>query len=201
MPDDGSVTHWLVEAKAGSDAATQRLWERYFKKLVRLARGKLGGVARRSFDEEDVALSAFDSFHNGIRQGRYPSIQERDDLWRLLVVITARKACDYGQHVRRQKRGGGCVVGETELVAGDSSEAEGLAQFVGLEPTPEFAAILAEQFQALLARMPDVLTRRLAELKFEGYTNEEIAKQLDVTTRTVERKLQLVRTLLKSEAE
>jgi DNA-directed RNA polymerase specialized sigma24 family protein len=195
------VTQWIRALKQGDQAGAQGLWEAYFRRLVGLAHARLRDSPRRIADEEDVALSAFDSFHNGIRQGRYPSIQERDDLWRLLVVITARKACDYGQHVRRQKRGGGCVVGETELVAGDSSEADGLAQFVGLEPTPEFVAILAEQFQVLLARMPDVLTRRLAELKFEGYTNEEIAKQLDVTTRTVERKLQLVRTLLKSEAE
>jgi DNA-directed RNA polymerase specialized sigma24 family protein len=201
MAADGSVTHWLLDAKAGSDDATRRLWERYFSKLVGLARGKLGDVPRRSFDEEDVALSAFDSFHAGIRQGRYPRVQERDDLWRLLVVITARKASDYAQHERRRKRGGGSVVGETELAATNSADTEGLMQFVGPEPTPEFAAMLVEQIQVLLDRMPDAVTRRMAELKLEGYTNEEIAAQLDVTTRTIERKLQLVRAILKNEPQ
>jgi hypothetical protein len=54
MSADGSVTHWLVDAKAGSDAVAQRLWMRYFTKLVRLPRGKPGDVPRRSFDEDGV---------------------------------------------------------------------------------------------------------------------------------------------------
>src|SRR5262249_22795994 len=66
----GSVTRWIDELKAGEDAAVQPLWERYFARLVRLARAKLR-VARRgaSEDEEDAALSAFNSFCAGVARG------------------------------------------------------------------------------------------------------------------------------------
>src|SRR5262245_43324907 len=62
MPSAGSVTHWLGLLRAGDHAAAQPLWERYFSRLVGLARAKLQGLPRRAADEEDVALSAFDSF-------------------------------------------------------------------------------------------------------------------------------------------
>ncbi len=56
MEDKGSVTHWIHAIKTGESAAASALWERYFEKLVRLARGKLDGMPRRIADEEDVAL-------------------------------------------------------------------------------------------------------------------------------------------------
>ena len=58
------------------------------------ARGKLEdrGARRRVADEDDVALSAFKSLCVGAARGRYPILTDRDDLWRLLIVIAARKA-------------------------------------------------------------------------------------------------------------
>jgi len=197
MASQESVSHWLDAARAGSQPAAQRLWERYYEQLVRLARRKLGDLPRRAVDEEDVALSAFDSFYRGIAQKRFPTLSDRDDLWRLLVVITARKASDYRQFAQRQKRGGGRTVGES-VFAGNADAAAGLAQVIGREPTPAFAAQVVEEFQRLLDRLPDDAARRLAELKLEGYSNEEIAARLAVTTRTVERKLRLIRSVLEA---
>ncbi len=57
-----SVSHWLMQLKAGDPAAAQPLWERYFHRLVELARQRLTPASRRAADEEDAALSAFDSF-------------------------------------------------------------------------------------------------------------------------------------------
>jgi hypothetical protein len=62
MSSPGSVTCWIQQLKAGERAATQALWESYFQRLVARARRQLAGVPRRAADEEDVALSAFDSF-------------------------------------------------------------------------------------------------------------------------------------------
>ena len=62
MSSRGSVTHWINLLKAGEHAAAQPLWERYFPRLVMLARRKLQDGPRRAADEEDVALSAFNSF-------------------------------------------------------------------------------------------------------------------------------------------
>ena len=62
MANEHSVSQWLDGVKAGDTASIERLWQRYFERLVRLARGKLPVHCRRAFDEEDVAISAFQSF-------------------------------------------------------------------------------------------------------------------------------------------
>src|SRR5438477_5346017 len=115
MPSNDDVTEWVRQLEAGDRDAAGGLWEAYYRRLVGLARGKLRDLPRRAADEEDVALSAFDSFCRGAEQGRFPRLDDRDNLWRLLVVITERKACDLVQHEHRQKRGGGEVRGESGL--------------------------------------------------------------------------------------
>jgi len=75
MLSNGSVSHWIGQLKAGNHAAAQELWEDYFQRLVRLARRKLRGRSRRAADEEDVALSAFDSFCRGAALGRFPRLE------------------------------------------------------------------------------------------------------------------------------
>src|SRR5919198_391675 len=109
MAREGSVTRWLGPLLAGDPAAAQQLWERYFRRLVGLARTKLRGAPRRAADEEDVALSAFDSFCRHAERGRFPQLDDRHDLWRLLVTITARKALYLIRDEHRLKRGGGAA--------------------------------------------------------------------------------------------
>jgi hypothetical protein len=126
MTSAGSVTHWLDQLGGGNAAAAQPLWERYFDRLVRLAGQQLRGTPRRAADEEDVALSAFDSFCRGAARGQFPQLQDRTNLWGLLVLITARKAVNLAKHERRQKRadpgicrpGGGGVPASPGPVAG-----------------------------------------------------------------------------------
>src|SRR5215208_3819742 len=109
MSSDGSVTRWLAPLQGGDSAAAEKLWRRYFPRLVGLARKKLTDAPRRAADEEDVALSAFDSFCRLAEQGRFPGLADRDGLWKLLVVITVRKAGRLRRDEGRQKRGGGAA--------------------------------------------------------------------------------------------
>src|SRR5437762_1798633 len=106
MSPEGSVTGWLGQLRAGDAAAAQRLWERYFRSLVGLARARLQGAPRRAADEEDVALSAFATFCRNAEQGRFPQLHDRDGLWRLLMALTARKAAHLLRDQCRLKRGG-----------------------------------------------------------------------------------------------
>ncbi len=201
MPSGGSVTDWICALKEGDAAAAQKLWERYFRRLVGLARKKLRAAPRRAADEEDVALSAFDSFCRGAEQDRFPQLHDRLDLWQLLVLLTARKAVDLAQHERRQKRGGGAVLDEAALPGpADSSAPEAaLEQIEGPEPTPAFAAQVAEECRRLLERLESPELRSVALLKVEGYGNEEIAAQLGCGLRTVERRLRLIRSIWEQE--
>ncbi len=201
MSSGGSVTHWIGQLKAGNPAAAQPLWERYFQRLVSLARKRLQGTPRRAADEEDVALSAFDSFCRGAERGRFPQLQDRNNLWPLLVVITARKAIDLVQREHRLRRGAGRVLDEAALPgpAGSSGNTFGLEQVLGPEPTPAFAAQVAEECQRLLTALGDAELRSIALWKMEGYTHEEIAAKLDCAVRRVQRKLRLIRSLWESE--
>jgi len=200
--DGGSVTRWIGGLRAGDAAAAQPLWERYFDRLVRLARKRLASRAGGIEDEEDAALSAFDSFCAGLARGRFTALGDRDGLWKLLVVITARKAAALRDRRRALKRGGAFsrVVRAHPDPAGDSEEGdELLAQLVGQEPTPEFAAMVAEETRRLLSRLNDEQLRRIALDRMEGYTTEEIAERLGCARRTVARRLDLIRTIWSEE--
>jgi DNA-directed RNA polymerase specialized sigma24 family protein len=191
---EGSVTRWVDALKAGDGSAARRLWGRYFGGLVRLARARLRDAPRAAADEEDVALSAFHSLCAGAADGRFGRLGGRDELWKLLVTITARKAIDLSAHQRRQRRGGGRVVGEGALAGPDPDEpGGGLDLFAGQEPTPEFAAMVAEECRRLLDGLRDEALRQVALLRMEGYTGDEIAERLGCTRRTVTRKLELIR--------
>src|SRR5262245_947360 len=107
MTSEGSVTRWIDPLKEGNPDAAQQLWERYFYRLVWLARRRLGSLAPPKGDEEDVALSAFASFSRGVEAGRFPKLDDRDCLWKILVVLTARKASHLVRDEARQKRRGG----------------------------------------------------------------------------------------------
>jgi DNA-directed RNA polymerase specialized sigma24 family protein len=190
----GSVTRWFRPLEAGDHAAAQRLWQRYIAALVRRARAELRAAPRTVADEEDVALSAFDSFCRGVHLGRLPRLEDRHDLWRILVTITARKAADQVQRERRQKRGGGRVLREADLVeVGPDDRAGALQAVIGPEPTPEFAAMVAEELRRRLDGLGDETLRQVAQLKLEGYTDDEVAAQLGCTRRTVARKLVRIR--------
>ena len=196
MPSEaeGSVTRWVGDLRAGDlDDAARQLWGRYFDRLARLARTKLRDAPRGPADEEDVALSAFESFCAGAAAGEFPQLGGRDDLWRLLVTITARKAANQRLHEQRQRRGGGRVLREAALDGADAEAGQALEQVLGAEPTPEFAALVAEECRLRLDGLRDETLRQVALLRMEGYRNEEIATRLEISLRSVERKLEVIR--------
>lgn len=194
MNSHGSITQWLEQVKQGDSLAVQTVWNRYYHRLIGLARKKLQDTPRRVADEDDVVAAAFDSFLRGVAEGRFPRLDDRDDLWQVLVMITARKAVNQMKHEGRQKRGGGNVRGESALYSPNSpDDRAAIDQVVGSDPTPEFAADVTEQVEELLAQLDDETLRSVAVAKMEGYTNDEIAEQLGVKTRTIERKLRIIR--------
>jgi RNA polymerase sigma factor (sigma-70 family) len=182
----GSVTHWIAQLNEGNRQAAQELWNRYFHRVVGLARRKLQGLPSRMADEEDVAVSAFKSFFRRAEKGEFPKLESSDDLWPLLVRITGCKAYNLQRDERRAKRGGGKV-----LAVGTFPSDEELVAVIGSEPSEEFADQLAEEFRRLIALLPDEEYRRIAVLKLEGQTTAEISAALGINERRVQRRLKV----------
>jgi DNA-directed RNA polymerase specialized sigma24 family protein len=195
-PTEGSVSNWLGPLQEGNPDAAQKLWECYFERLIDLARKKLRALPHREA-AEDVALSAFDSFCRGAGRGRFPQLADRQSLWRLLVVITARKAARYKRDANRRKRGGQAV--EIGAAPPDANMETYLEQIIDREPTPEFAAQAADECRYLMRLLGDPELESIALLRMEGYTVEEIGEQLDYVPRTIKRKLRLIRGLWEQE--
>ncbi|MHC4176455.1 MAG: ECF-type sigma factor [Planctomycetota bacterium] len=202
MPVRGSITHLVDELKKGSPAAAQGLWERYFPQLVRLARERLRAVPGRMADEEDIALSVMDRFCRAAQQGRFPDLADRDDLWRLLLTMTTHRAADLARHETCRRRGGSQVPGELGFRSAEmGSEELGPAGIIDDSPSPEFAAMMADECRRLLELLGDPQLRAIALTKMEGYDNQEIARQLNCSLRTVERRLKLIRDRWRQEIE
>jgi DNA-directed RNA polymerase specialized sigma24 family protein len=199
MSSAGSVTGWLHLLQAGNQEAAQPLWEAYCRRLAALARRKLSSTPRQAADEEDVALSAFDSFCRAAEQGRFPQLRDRNDLWRLLVVLTVRKALRLQKQQFCQKRGGGRVSLEVDLPRTGDQDGEALIQALSPEPSPEFVAQAAEEARRLMDRLTDPGLRSIAQWKLEGWSVAEIAGRLDCLPRTVYRRLRLIRSLWEQE--
>lgn len=196
MNPDETVTQWIHQLKAGHSSAVQKIWEGYFEKMVRLARHRLAQGPRTVRDEEDIALSAFDSFCRGAKEGRFPQLVDRDALWPLLVAITSHKLLDMKRRESRQKRGGNWTQLESGSVDGDI-----LNELVSQDPTPQFACQIAEEFRRLLDSLEDDTLRNIAIARMEGDSIEEIAKRLNCVPRTILRKLDRIRSIWSEHSE
>jgi DNA-directed RNA polymerase specialized sigma24 family protein len=199
MASEVSVTHWLEGLKVGDDTDIERLWARYFHRLVRLASARLPAHCRRTFDEEDVALSAFQSFCDRAGRGQFPQLADRNDLWRVLATITVRKALNTMRRQTRRKRGGGRVLGESALLVNGEIDGAGLSEILGREPAPEHVARFADDYQHFLSQLKDPVLRDIALRRLEGQTAAQIAAVFRVSTKTVERKLRLIRAIWSEE--
>ncbi len=199
LAGDDEVTEWIQRVKSGDDDAAQLIWNRYAEQIVDVARRSFGDASRRVSDEEDVAMLALKSLLAGISTGRFSELDNREQLWRLMMVITTRKAAAVIEHNSRQKRGGGLVRGDSAvgftLESSDPSFVVGFDKLPSEKPTPDLAALMADETHRLISSLPDATAQQVAVLKMEGHTHEEIADKLGCNVRTVERRLKQIREL------
>ncbi len=180
MSRDASVTMWINAVRQGDASAAEHLWRRYFQQLMAQARVRMTNVDRTGYDEEDAAISTFHILCTKLQEGHYASLSDRDELWQLMLTVLIRKV---GRRVKYQQaskrsiaRTGQVGFSVDELPAATSDE-------------------ISEECFELIALLNDSNLEQVALLKFEGYTNEEIAAKLNRTRRTIQRMLNLIRNL------
>ena len=157
------------------------------------ARSRMNPSTRRIYDEEDAAVSAFRSLCRGIEAQRFPEIGDRGNLWALLVVITSRKIANQFRYEHQQRRDANQTLCESMLQPYDNSGVSILQSIPSNEPTPAFAAEVADMSEYLMSKLPESDLKKLVLLKLEGHTNEDVAELMKITRRTVQRKLERIR--------
>lgn len=189
----GSITFAVVRLREGDGEAAALLWERFSERLLNLARLRLAPRLRRSIGEEDIVVCAFEKLRRAVVEGKLPSVRDRDHLWCLLARNIRHKITSHARAELGPRRGGGNVVGESDMARApaDSQEGHALEQVPGPDPLPEFVAMRNDE----LARLDDEEQRRTALLWMEGYDRAEIGAQLECSVAKVDRLLRRIRTI------
>ena len=193
---DPTITDFLNDFRGGDSKPSTSSGTTTSPASSRQARGRLRNGSRlNGSDEEDVALSALNSFHRRARRGDFPRLADRDDLWVQLVTLTYQKIVDHRRRERALKRGGDHTVTEADLAARAGDDGDGLAAIVGREPDPAFIALVTEECRCLLDVLGDDTLREVALLKMGMFTHQEIADKFGRSLSWVNRKLDLIRSL------
>jgi RNA polymerase sigma factor (sigma-70 family) len=194
MSEDDPVTIWLNGLRNAESDAAANLWQHFFRQLVEVARRKLRPDSRRVYDEDDAAQSAFHSLCRGVSDGRFDDLNDRDGLWRLLLVITARKIGERHKFDQREKRDIRRLVTESAFgVAAVDGKPAGMEQLESCEPSPEFVVEFSETCDRLHSELGDSSLEDVARLKLQGFTDGEVATELGCSRRTVQRRLEIIR--------
>jgi RNA polymerase sigma factor (sigma-70 family) len=175
MVANDSFAELMSRLNADEDDAARDLHRRYSRRLIALTRRQFEPRLAHRVDPEDVVQSAFKSFFARHRDGRL-RVDDWDNLWRLLILITRRKCADRVEYHRAGRR----AVGR-EVSAPERSD---LA--VDREPSPVEAAVFAETLDRLFRESTDD-ERAVLGLSVEGHTAAEIALRLGKALRTVHR--------------
>ena len=182
----------LVELyRSGDQAAAAELFQRYWKRLCGLAEAYMAPRLKRRVGADDVVQSVFQSFFRRTEQGEY-AIDDSGALWNLLATITLNKLRKNGEYHTAGKRN---IAAEAGADAADC-----YLDVIVAEPSPEHAAILADELHAALGGLPE-RDQEIVQLCLDGYSTPDIATKVNCSRHTARRVLNHVGTRLHDRIE
>ena len=192
--DNESFEKLLDAMQKGEDWAFDTFFKTHYERLVQFAKKRIGDFPLRTFDEEDVALSAMNSLFNCLRENRFEA-QNSIELWQILITITKNKLINRREREHAQKRGGGKVRGDSIWTQTGENNLFHEQPDTKQPMTPDAQVELLETTDMLFQRLEDDKTREIARLLLEGYRINDIAEKLNCVRRTIERKIVRIREL------
>lgn len=171
MNNPSDITR-LLQASSGDLVAQERLYGIVYNELRGVARNQLR--SERAGHTLQATALAHEVYLKLMGQ-QNADWHNRAHFFAIAARATRRILVDHARHRLRAKRGGGAH--HTSLTSGD--------QIPGSSPDTELVAL-----DECLSRLKeeDPLKCQVVEMRyFGGFSNEEIAQALDVSTRTVER--------------
>ena len=176
---------WLQSVVSLTDDYEARAVEQFMDRLIRLAQSKLPDRLNRRVDPEDIVQSVFSSFFHR-NQNQQFDIGSSNDLWRLLAAMTYRKTMKAIEYHSRRRRD------FTREADHAQRSGQAPAPIQSDDPTASAIVVMTELLEQILERMPEE-HQQILRLRLEDHSIDEIAKQVCVSTRTVNRALQSAR--------
>lgn len=200
MSNKDPVSLWIEELRQADEVAAHNVWQHFAARLHQSARKNLRAKTKRVYDEEDVVVSMFHSVCRGLAEGRFPDLQDRDSLWRLMLVVTGHKISNRHRHDQRQRRDNRRTLTDSVFIEREGEQVSQLGnRLLSREPTPEFVAEFHETSERLFGALEDPDLQGIAALRIEGYNDSEIADRMDCSRRTVQRRLTMIRQIWESQ--
>ena len=187
--DIGSVSHWLRELKAGDEQAVEAIWNRYYQRVVELAIRKMKVNNDRAVDGEDVAQLVMHRFCMNATRGCYPNLDDREQLWDLLVVFTLNRIRKHLRACNTLKRSG------LHRQVFEFRQTEALEDL----QRPEAPTIMADMVETWLKRLdredPSGELKQIAIWSMDDISGSEIARILRKRKSSVLQQIRLIRLL------
>jgi RNA polymerase sigma-70 factor (ECF subfamily) len=177
--------------RAGDQQAARDVVDAYTNRLLALARARISQRMARRIDPEDILQSVFRTFFGRVKAGRF-TIEGQDDLAKLLVGITVRKTLRQVAFHRAAKRDP-----DLEKSVEDSASSS-LPELPGVEPSPEATVTFLDLLEHFLSKLRP-RDRQIIEMRFQGYSNDEIAQSLGTSDRQVRRAVEHIRAMAEQE--
>lgn len=190
-----SVSEHLRKFKAGDREASNELIQRYWDRVLQAASARLRDAGMRVVDGEDVAVSVFASLCRRADENKFADsdLEDREDLWNLLLRLIRNKSIDAFRRERAKKRGAGTVRGESAFMNVNHDERLGIGEVEEIVAGPVERAAIAEQQAMLMEALNSDIVREVVMLRLEGHETPEIASRVGLSDRSVRRKIALAR--------
>jgi RNA polymerase sigma factor (sigma-70 family) len=169
------------------EAAAAQIFDRYANKLIAVAYQRLDQRLRQRVDPEDVVQSVFRTFFRRGAEGEFSSVDDAQDLWKLLVTLTRRRCAGVAREEGSQKR-------DYRRELADEFDMQLLAQ----DPAPEDGDALLAVLEEVLSELGE-LELKIVELRLAKYTLPEISKQAGCSETKVSRVLRWLKENLNRE--
>ncbi len=175
---------WIYKLVAGDEAVVTEFYSRYAGSLERLAASRMARPLQQRAGADDILQSVCRTFFRRSREGEF-EIADADDLWRLLCAITLNKVRQQARFHNQAKRRMGH---ERSLDESDPTSGRPTREVADDAATPADAAEFADALDHLLDNLNDE-ERQIVMLRIEDRHQDEIAREIGCSERTVRRLL------------
>ena len=169
----GSITGWLHSIRQGNDDAAKNIWDRWFDRLCVRVSPHSGRL--KIYDDEDIATDAFAEFFCALREGKFASLKDRSEIWKLLATIAVRKSLANYRFENAKRRGGGRTVVSFEE-AGQKN--------AGMYSSNDHFS--NEDIEELIQSISNPMLAKVARMKIQGLETHDIAEEMNCSLRTAQ---------------